>query len=51
MGATGPARLVLATDLVVGINRNWQPYCDSGHWRLITDAGWFWQSDYSWGWA
>ena len=35
---------------VVLINRGWRPYCDSGHW-VFTDAGWFWQSDYSWGWA
>jgi len=35
---------------VVVINRSWQPYCDSGHW-IWTDAGWFWVSDYSWGWA
>jgi hypothetical protein len=28
----------------------WRPYCDGGHW-VYTDAGWFWQSDYSWGWA
>jgi hypothetical protein len=35
---------------VVAINRGWRPYCDSGHW-VYTDAGWFWQSDYSWGWA
>ncbi len=35
---------------VVVINRAWRPYCDSGHW-IYTDAGWFWQSDYSWGWA
>jgi hypothetical protein len=35
---------------VVVIQRTWRPYCDSGHW-LYTDAGWFWQSDYSWGWA
>jgi hypothetical protein len=34
----------------VVVNRSWQPYCDSGHW-VWTDAGWFWQSDYSWGWA
>jgi hypothetical protein len=32
------------------INRAWRPYCDGGHW-VYTDAGWFWQSDYSWGWA
>ncbi len=35
---------------VVAMNRGWRPYCDSGHW-LYTDAGWYWQSDYSWGWA
>ena len=35
---------------VVVVNRMWRPYCDSGHW-VYTDAGWFWQSDYSWGWA
>jgi hypothetical protein len=35
---------------VVVVNRAWRPYCDSGHW-VYTDAGWFWQSDYSWGWA
>lgn len=32
------------------VNREWRPYCDGGHW-VWTDAGWFWQSDYSWGWA
>ena len=35
---------------VVVVNHSWRPYCDSGHW-VYTDAGWFWQSDYSWGWA
>lgn len=35
---------------VTVINPAWQPYCDGGHW-VFTDAGWFWQSDYSWGWA
>ncbi len=34
----------------VVVNRGWRPYCDGGHW-VYTDAGWFWQSDYSWGWA
>jgi hypothetical protein len=34
----------------VVISPAWRPYCDSGHW-VYTDAGWFWQSDYSWGWA
>ena len=27
---------------------NWQPYCDHGHW-VYTDAGWYWDSEYSWG--
>lgn len=31
-------------------NSGWQPYCDHGHW-VNTDEGWFWVSDYSWGWA
>jgi hypothetical protein len=35
---------------VVVVNRDWRPYCDAGHW-VYTDDGWFWQSDYSWGWA
>ena len=35
---------------VLVINHGWRPYCDAGHW-VFTDAGWFWQSDYSWGWA
>ena len=35
---------------VIVANHGWRPYCDSGHW-VFTDAGWFWQSDYSWGWA
>ncbi|HEY5481415.1 MAG TPA: DUF6600 domain-containing protein [Verrucomicrobiae bacterium] len=34
----------------VVIARGWRPYCDGGHW-VYSDAGWFWQSDYSWGWA
>ncbi len=33
----------------VVIEREWQPYCHGGHW-IDTDAGWYWQSDYSWGW-
>ncbi|MDB6121332.1 MAG: hypothetical protein JWQ71_325 [Pedosphaera sp.] len=32
------------------VNREWRPYSDGGHW-VYTDAGWYWQSDYSWGWA
>ncbi|HTL54903.1 MAG TPA: DUF6600 domain-containing protein [Candidatus Limnocylindrales bacterium] len=35
---------------VVVINRAWRPYCDSGYW-VYSDAGWYWQSSYSWGWA
>ena len=35
---------------VVVVNHSWRPYCDGGHW-VYTDAGWYWQSDYSWGWA
>lgn len=33
---------------VVVVNRGWQPYGDRGRW-LYTDAGWYWNSDYSWG--
>ena len=35
---------------VVIYNSDWQPYCDHGRW-VYTDDGWFWLSDYSWGWA
>jgi len=35
---------------VVYVNPTWQPYCDGGHW-VYTDCGWYWTSDYSWGWA
>ncbi|MEP6663699.1 MAG: DUF6600 domain-containing protein [Verrucomicrobiota bacterium] len=35
---------------VVVINRNWRPYADSGRW-IYSSAGWYWHSDYSWGWA
>ena len=28
----------------------WRPYTHGGRW-LWSDAGWYWQSDYSWGWA
>ena len=31
-------------------NRDWRPYGDRGRW-LDSDCGWYWQSDYSWGWA
>jgi hypothetical protein len=32
------------------MDRDWRPYCNGGRW-IYTDAGWYWQSDYSWGWA
>lgn len=35
---------------VAVVNVNWRPYADRGRW-LYTDCGWYWQSDYSWGWA
>jgi hypothetical protein len=35
---------------VVVANPTWQPYCDGGSW-LWTDAGWYWNSTYTWGWA
>jgi hypothetical protein len=35
---------------VVVIHKNWRPYCDRGRW-VFTDCGWYWVSDYSWGWA
>jgi len=35
---------------VAVVNTTWQPYCDGGSW-LWTDAGWYWSSTYSWGWA
>ncbi|MGB0581684.1 MAG: DUF6600 domain-containing protein [Limisphaerales bacterium] len=30
--------------------RNWRPYSDNGRW-LATDQGWYWHSEYPWGWA
>ena len=35
---------------VVLYSSAWQPYGDHGHW-VYTDCGWYWISDYSWGWA
>jgi len=32
------------------VDVNWRPYCDRGRW-LWSDCGWYWQSDYAWGWA
>ena len=31
-------------------NASWRPYGDSGRW-LWSNQGWYWYSDYSWGWA
>ncbi|MBI1177536.1 hypothetical protein GC207_08870 [bacterium] len=31
-------------------NSSWRPYFDSGRW-VYTNCGWYWLSDYSWGWA
>ena len=35
---------------VVVSTPTWRPYADRGRW-LLTDNGWYWQSDYAWGWA
>jgi hypothetical protein len=35
---------------VATVNVNWRPYYDRGSWAY-TDAGWYWNSSYSWGWA
>ncbi|MFB3779598.1 MAG: DUF6600 domain-containing protein, partial [Bryobacteraceae bacterium] len=35
---------------VAVIQADWRPYCHRGRW-LYTDCGWYWHSDYSWGWA
>jgi hypothetical protein len=35
---------------VVVVNPGWRPYGDRGRW-MWTDCGWYWYSDYSWGWA
>ena len=35
---------------VAVIDTSWRPYGNRGRW-LHTDVGWYWQSDYSWGWA
>jgi len=32
------------------IDTAWRPYCQGGHW-ISTDCGWYWQADYTWGWA
>jgi hypothetical protein len=35
---------------VAVINPYWRPYADHGRW-LWSDCGWYWYSDYTWGWA
>ncbi len=35
---------------VAAFRSDWRPYGDRGRW-LHSDLGWYWQSDYSWGWA
>ncbi|MSU37463.1 MAG: hypothetical protein EXS36_20680 [Pedosphaera sp.] len=32
------------------VDNGWQPYLHGGNW-LWSDAGWYWNSEYSWGWA
>ena len=32
------------------IEADWCPYLDRGQW-IDSDSGWYWQSDYTWGWA
>jgi hypothetical protein len=36
--------------IVCQLNPDWIPYCTQGCW-IYTDFGWYWRSDYSWGWA
>ncbi len=35
---------------VAVVQPTWQPYSDRGHW-IYTDCGWYWYSDYSWGYS
>ncbi len=35
---------------IVATTPSWRPYWDRGHW-VWTDHGWYWSSDYPWGWA
>ena len=30
--------------------QGWRPYCHNGRWEW-TEYGWYWKSDYPWGWA
>jgi len=36
--------------MAAAVDPGWRPYCDRGQW-MLTDDGWYWASDYSWGWA
>jgi hypothetical protein len=31
-------------------DKDWRPYLNNGNWSY-TDAGWYWNSSYDWGWA
>ncbi len=35
---------------VAVVDRSWRPYGHRGRW-MYTNSGWYWHSDYSWGWA
>ena len=35
---------------VVLVDSGWRPYLNRGYW-VWTDCGWYWHSDYTWGWA
>jgi hypothetical protein len=35
---------------IVLTETDWRPYLNNGHW-IWTDAGWYWESNYAWGWA
>ena len=35
---------------IVVIDHSWRPYWQGGRW-VYTDFGWYWRSDYSWGWG
>lgn len=34
----------------IRVHADWRPYVNAGHW-VWTDHGWYWESDYPWGWA
>jgi hypothetical protein len=36
--------------MVSSVDAAWMPYRNRGHW-VLTDDGWYWASDYKWGWA